>query len=78
MLFVYSPVANESIEHHWSVQPQNAFTDLIQTVLACVPSSAAMERLFSDAGSVKTAKRNRLGASILSNIMIFKYNQNTS
>ena len=75
--FVYSPVANKSIQQHWSVEPQNAFTDLIQTVLACVPSSASVERLLSVAGSLKTAKRNRLGASNLSNFFIIKNNQNT-
>ena len=70
-------LANKSIQQHWSVEPQNAFTDLIQTVLACVPSSASVERLLSVAGSLKIAERNRLGASNLSNFIIIKYNQNT-
>ena len=57
MAFVHSWVTNMTLEHHWGTQETNTFTDLIQTVLACVPTSAAVERLFSVAGAFKTAKK---------------------
>ena len=38
----------------------NTFADLIQTVLASVATSAAVERLFSVTCVLKTAKRSRL------------------
>ena len=57
MAFVHSPVTNVTLEHHRGTQETNTFSDLIQTVLACVPTSAVVERLFSVAGAMKTAKQ---------------------
>ena len=74
MAYVHSQVTNVTLEHHWRTQEMNTFTDFIQTVLACVPTYAAVERLFSVADALKTAKRSRLSPKNLSNIMI-KYNQ---
>ena len=86
MAFVHSPVTNVTLEHHWGSQETNMFTsfkwgsphsnmNLIQMVLACVPTSAATERLFSVAGALKTAERSRLSPKNLWNKMMIKYNQ---
>ena len=75
MVFVHSPATNVTLEHHWGSQETNTFTDLIQTALACVLTSAAVERLFSVAGAFKTAERSRLSPKTLSNITMTKYNQ---
>ena len=52
------PVTNVTLEHHWGTQETKTSTGPIQTVLAYVPTSAAVERRFTVAVALKTAKRS--------------------
>ena len=72
LTFLYSHIINVKNEHYWAGRVPNLLPDLIQTVLACMPNSAAVERLFSVAGFVQ---RSRLKPENLANNLLLKYNQ---
>ena len=75
LTFLYSHITNVKNERYWAGRVPNLLTDLIQTVLACMPNSAAVERLFSVAGFVQNPQRSRLKPENLANNLLLKYNQ---
>ena len=75
--FLYTPLSSISPEKHWSMSAQSPFTILIQKVLAALPSTASVERLFSVAGNVQNPRRTRISAKRFQNSMLLKYNSET-
>ena len=77
--FVENEVASYLADPDWSLAMSNKYP-MVKSVFiqfnTTLPSSAAVERLFSVGGQIETARRNRLSDTNFEKLLLLKANMN--